>query len=97
MVNRTALDPQTPLGNVRSPLRGPFTRWPRAADTVLAIVLFLWVFLSFEDPNQEVVIRPVRDVPIAVYIVFAVASGALIWRRYQPLAVLAARGKSLPN
>ena len=89
MVNRTALDPQTALGSARQPLRGPFTRWPRTADAVLAFVVFLaTLFLSSEDPNQDFVIRALSDVPIASYIVIAVASGALYWRRYRPLVVL---------
>ncbi len=89
MMNRTAADPQTPLRSAPRPLRGPFTRWPRAADAVLAIVVFLaTVFVSSEDPNQDFVIRAVSDIPIAGFIVMAVASGALYWRRYQPLVVL---------
>ena len=70
-------------------MRGPFTRWPRAADAVLAIVVFLWsVFISDEDPNQDLAIRTLSDVPIAAIFVFALASGALYWRRRQPLVVL---------
>ena len=89
MVNRTAVDPQTPLGSAPRPLRGPFTRWPRAADAVLAIVVFLaTVFVSSEEPNQDFAIRAVGDVPIAAYIVLAVAGAVLYWRRYQPLVVL---------
>ena len=88
-VNRTAVDAQTPLSSTRRPLRGPFARWPRAADTVLAIIVFLWtVFVSDEDPNQGIVIRAVSDVPIAAILVSAVASGALTWRRSRPLGVL---------
>ena len=69
-------------------LRGPFTRWPRATDAVLAIVMYLeTVFVVFEDPNQ-LSIRALGDVPIAAYIIPAVASGALYWHRYQPLVVL---------
>ncbi len=84
-----ALYSQTPLSNAPRPLRGPFARWPRAADTVLAIVVFLWtVFVSDEDPNQDLAIRAVSDVPIAAIFVFAVASGALCWRRRWPLVVL---------
>jgi signal transduction histidine kinase len=90
MVNRTALDPQTRLRSVRLPLRGPFTRWPRATDAVLAIALFLlFVFVTSEEPNDDLVIRAVGDIPIGEFIVFAVACGALIWRRSQPLVVLA--------
>jgi signal transduction histidine kinase len=80
MVNRTALDPQTPRSSAR---------WPRAADAVLAIVVFLAiVFVSFEGPNDEFAIRSLSDVSIAAFFVYAVASGALYWRRYQPLVVL---------
>ena len=45
-------------------------------------------FVTFEGPNQDPVVRAVGDIPIAVYIVFAVASGALLWRRHKPLVVL---------
>ena len=80
---------QTPLSNAPRPLRGPFARWPRAADTVLAIVVFLWtVFVSDEGPKQDLAIRAVSDLPIAAIFVFAVASGALCWRRRRPLVVL---------
>ena len=77
MVNRTAVDPRTPLGSAPRPLRGPFTRWPRAADAVLATVAFLASVLSSEDPNQDFVIPALGDIPIAGYVLFAVASGAL--------------------
>lgn len=75
-----------PRGSWR-PLRGPFARWPRVADAVLATVVFLSVFLS-EDANGDVSILSFRTIPIAVYVAFAVASGALIWRRSRPLTVL---------
>ena len=89
MVNRTALDRQTPLSHMWRPLRGPFTRWPRAADAVLAIVVFLaTVSLSPEDSDQDFVIRAIGDVPIAAYVIFAVASGALYWRRSWPLVAM---------
>ena len=88
MVMRTALDPQTPLAS-RQPLRGPFSRWPRAADAVLATVVFVWsVFASFEDPDQDFVVRAVGELPIVALLAFAVASGALYWRRRQPMVVL---------
>ena len=87
-MSHTALDPQTPRSAPR-PLRGPFTRWPRTADAVLASVVFLaTLLLSSEDPNQDFVIRALSDVPIAAFFVFAAASGALYWRRSQPLVVL---------
>ncbi|MEN8260196.1 MAG: sensor histidine kinase [Pseudomonadota bacterium] len=84
------MDPQTPPSNAWRPWgEGPFARWPRTADAVLAIVVFLaTLFHSSEDPNQDFVIRALGDVPIAGFIVIAVAGGALYWRRYQPLLVL---------
>ncbi len=89
MVNRTATDAQAPLGGAPRLIRGPFARWPGAADAVLAIVVFLaTVFVLFEDPDQDFAIRAFSDVPIATYLVIAVASAALYWRRYQPLVVL---------
>ena len=88
-VNRMALDSQTALSRTQRPLRGPFTRWPRAADIVLATGVFLaTVFVSSEDPSQDVVMRRLSDISITAFFVFAVASGALYWRRYRPLVVL---------
>jgi signal transduction histidine kinase len=72
----------------RRPVGGPFTRWPRAADAVLAIVVFLMtVFVKSEGPNDDLVIHSVGDVSIGVLFVLAVASGALYWRRSEPLIV----------
>jgi len=83
------LDPQTPSRVAQRPARGPFTRWPHAADAALAIVVFLVaVFVKSEGPNDDLAIRSVSDVPIAGLFVLAVASGALYWRRSQPLVVL---------
>ena len=69
-------------------MRDPFTRWPRAADAVLAIVVFLWSVFISDEPNQDLAIRTVSDLPLAAIFVYIVASGALYWRRYQPLLVL---------
>jgi signal transduction histidine kinase len=81
-------DPETPSRMARRPVGGPFTRWPRAADAVLAIVVFLVaVFVKSEGPNDDLVIRSVGDVSIGVFLVLAVASGALYWRRSEPLIV----------
>jgi signal transduction histidine kinase len=81
-------DPETPNRMARRPVGGPFTRWPRAADAVLAIVVFLMtVFVKSEGPNDDLVIHSVGDVSIGVLFVLAVASGALYWRRSEPLIV----------
>jgi signal transduction histidine kinase len=87
-VNRTALPSRTPLGNAPRRFRGPFTRWPRAADAVLAIAVFLGTVFVVDGPGDSLAIRPIGDVPIPVLLDFAVASGALYWRRRAPLAVL---------
>ena len=83
------MNPQTVLDSARRPLRGPFTRWPRAADTALALVVFLaTLFHSSEGPNQDSQIRALSSVSIGGLIFIAVASGALYWRRSRPLEVL---------
>ena len=70
-------------------MRGPFTRWPRAADAVLAIVVFLVaLFVKSEGPNDDFAIRSPNEVSIAGLFVLAVASGVLYWRRSRPLVAL---------
>ena len=88
-MNGTAPLSRTPLGNAPSRFQGPFARWPRAADAVLAVAVFLGTVFLTDGPGDSLVIRPLGDVPIAVLSVFAVASAALYWRRRAPLAVLA--------
>jgi signal transduction histidine kinase len=88
MVNGTALPSRTPLGNAPRRFRGPFTRWPRAADAFLAVAVFLGTAFVTDGPGDSLVIRPIGDVPIPALLVFAVASAALYWRRRAPLVVL---------
>jgi len=87
-VNRTAPASRPPLGNASRGFRGPFARWPRAADAVLATAVFLANVFLVDGPGDSTVIRPIGDVPITALLVFAVASAALYWRRHAPLAVL---------
>ena len=87
-MNRTAPLSRPPLGNAPSRFRGPFARWPRAADAVLAIAVFLAVMFLVDGPGDSIVVRPIGDVPITALLVYAVASAALYWRRRAPLAVL---------
>jgi signal transduction histidine kinase len=89
IVNRTAPPSATPLGNAPRGFRGPFVRWPRAADAVLAVAVFLGTLFVVEGPGDSLVIRPIGDVPIPAVLVFAVASAALFWRRRAPRVVLA--------
>jgi signal transduction histidine kinase len=87
-VNGTALPSRTPLGNAPGRFRGPFARWPRAADAILATVVFLGTVFVTDGPGDSLVIRPIGHVPILALPVFAVASAALYWRRRAPLVVL---------
>jgi signal transduction histidine kinase len=89
IVDGTALFSPTPVGSAPRRFRGPFARWPRAADGVLAIVVFLGTVFVTDGPGDSLVIRPIGDVPIPALLAFAVASAALYWRRRAPLAVLA--------
>jgi len=86
MAYGTSMDPSTSRPSTAG--GGPFTRWPRVADAVLALVVFLVMLaVSPEGPNDEVAFRAVGEVSIAALIVLAVAGGVLYWRRSQPLAV----------
>jgi signal transduction histidine kinase len=69
--------------------RGPFTRWPRAADAALATAIFLGTVFVTDGPGDSLVLRPAGAVPVPALLAFAVASAALYWRRRAPLAVLA--------
>ena len=67
---------------------GPFTRWPRAADAVLAAVLLVLTVLVQGGPDDSLELRDVGEVPVPVLLLFAVASAALYWRRRAPVVVL---------
>ena len=87
-VNRIAPDAGTALSTAQLQLRGPFTRWPRTADTVLAVAMFLLVALvEFVEPNDDVALRAISDLSIGALVVISVACGALVWRRSQPVVV----------
>jgi signal transduction histidine kinase len=68
---------------------GPCARWPRTCDALLAIAVFLATLFVTEAPDGDLTLRPVGEAPLGALTVFAVASGALYWRRRQPLAALA--------
>lgn len=69
--------------------RGPFSRWPRSADAVLALLLLGFVISFEEGPGDSLLVRTVAELPIPVVLLFVVASGALYWRRVAPIVVLA--------
>ncbi len=62
------------------PLRGPFQRWPRLADAVLAMVsLILTLAIWFSDRPEDV-----TTLPFFAFLIFLVGNLALYWRRRQP-------------
>ena len=88
-MNRTALHAQAPRRSAPRQQTGPFTRWPRTADTVLAIVVFLTIaFVTGNESNDDLAIRPISDLAIDEFFVLAMASGAIYWRRSRPMVVL---------
>jgi signal transduction histidine kinase len=87
-VNGTALPPRPALGTAPRRFRGPFTRWPRAADAVLAAAVLLGTVFVTEGPGDSLAFRPLGDVPVPALLVFTVAGVALYWRRRAPLVVV---------
>ena len=61
------------------PFRGPFTRWPRLSDTLLAIVSFALTIAIWADDRTG-------DTPLSLlaFALFLVGNGALCWRRRLP-------------
>ncbi|WP_207936124.1 sensor histidine kinase [Actinomadura sp. KC216] len=66
----------------------PFTRWPRAADAVLAFAAFLLTVFLKDGPGDSLLIRPLGEVSLLVLPVSAAGAAALYWRRRGPLIVL---------
>ena len=83
-----------PLDQPLRPRLGPFARWPRSSDAVLAALVFVievgTVIGQAAEASGEFDIRMARDVPPATYLLFALGSIALLWRRNRPLIVVAA-------
>jgi signal transduction histidine kinase len=68
--------------------RGPFARWPRAADATLAVIIFLMSVFLKEAPHDSVVPRRIQDVPLVLLLVAPVVCTALYRRRRSPLIAL---------
>jgi len=79
------LDPGEP-----HPFRGPFTRWPRSADAVLAIIVFavsvVTVAASDLDDGNSFTWALISDRPAGAFVLLALAAAALMWRRHYPVA-----------
>ncbi|MFD0743865.1 sensor histidine kinase [Phytohabitans flavus] len=68
--------------------RGPFARWPRVSDAVLAAVLLLTAVFTTEGPNDSWVLRSITEVPPVALAVYVVAGAVFYLRRREPVAVL---------
>ena len=72
---------------------GPFARWPRSSDAAIAALVFILevggILGRTADEAGAFDISMLSDVPTATYLLLAVSSIALLWRRDLPLLVLA--------
>ncbi|MFJ7076875.1 sensor histidine kinase [Streptomyces sp. NPDC098781] len=87
-MNSTAPHTETPGRGVPGRFRGPFTRWPRSADAVLATALFLPTMLLEEGPGDTLVVRPLSEILHPALLLFLVSGAALYRRRSRPVPVL---------
>ena len=75
------------------PSRGPFARWPRTADTALAVTVFVAslvaVAASALDDGEELTLASTGDLPALGFVLLGSAAAALLWRRRYPIAVTA--------
>jgi signal transduction histidine kinase len=73
------------------PVRGPFTRWPHATDSALAVVVFavtlVFVAVSELDDGDTFSAASIGDLSAGAFVLLGVAAAALWWRRSRPLAV----------
>ena len=71
--------------------RGPFARWPRTTDSVLAVIVFVGslvaVAASALGDGESFTIAAIGDRPVGAFLMLAGAAGALLWRRRRPIAV----------
>lgn len=90
--DRLAASADLGWGDVPHPIRGPFVRWPRTADAVLGLTVFVVtlaaVALSELAEGESFTVGSVTDLPVAAVALIAGSSTALLWRRTRPLTVL---------
>jgi signal transduction histidine kinase len=94
MVTGTPSGAAAPAGRPSRLRQGPFTRWPRSADAVLAVITFVFEVVGIvgraADEAGAFDMSMFGDVATATYVLLAASSIALLWRRSRPLIVLAA-------
>ncbi|MDJ0710623.1 MAG: sensor histidine kinase [Woeseiaceae bacterium] len=62
------------------PFRGPFTRWPRLSDALLALISFFLTMAiwSGEQAQDDV------SLPFGAFVLFVLGNASLYWRRRRP-------------
>ena len=74
--------------------RGPFSRWPRITDVVLAAVVFagslVAVTASALEEGEQYRLESINELPAGAIALLASAAAALVWRRRRPIAVAVA-------
>ena len=61
------------------PFRGPFTRWPRVSDAVLAVLALMFTLAFWDSEKPEGV-----DLSLGAFVLFLIGNGCLYWRRRLP-------------
>lgn len=78
-------------GGEPHPVRGPFARWPRATDAVIAVAVFagslVTVAVSDLGDGEDLTVDAISDRPLGAFAMLAVAAAALLWRRMRPIGV----------
>ncbi len=87
MVSQSSTNTAAILSHAPREFRGPFTRWPRTADTALAVLLFIaTLFVWFQGPDDTPALRSPGEIPLTAIFLFGIGNAAIIWRRDFPIA-----------
>ncbi len=84
-MNQGTQNADAPAAESWQPFRGPFARWPRSADTVLALIAFA-LTISFWSPGAADE-SAAGTLPFGAFVLFLAGNAALVRRRKKPEAV----------
>src|SRR3712207_343187 len=76
------------VGLTVNTFRRPFARSPRAADPVLAALLFATTISVDDGPGDSLPLRSLEDLPLVAVAVTAVMAAEFYRRRHTPLVAL---------
>lgn len=72
--------------------RGPFARWPRTSDSILAAAVFVASMIAVAanslDEGQEFSSSVVGELAPVAYLILGATAASLLWRRRQPVEVV---------